>query len=44
MKIFIGTTNKAKTKAVQTISRMYYPDASFINIEVDSLSICSTNE
>jgi inosine/xanthosine triphosphatase len=37
MKIFIGTTNKAKTKAVQTISRMYYPEASFINLEVDSL-------
>ncbi|TQR09695.1 DUF84 family protein [Psychrobacillus soli] len=37
MNIFIGTTNKAKTKAVQTISRIYYPDASFINKEVESL-------
>ncbi|MFJ8066118.1 DUF84 family protein [Psychrobacillus sp. NPDC096426] len=37
MKIIIGTTNKAKTKAVQTISRMYYPDASFVNKEVNSL-------
>lgn len=36
MKIIIGTTNKAKTKAVETISLMYYPDVSFVNKEVDS--------
>lgn len=37
MKILIGTHNRAKTKAVQTISRMYYPEAIFENIEVPSL-------
>lgn len=37
MKILIGTYNRAKTKAVQTISRIYYPEANFINIEVPSL-------
>lgn len=37
MKILIGTHNKAKTKAVQTISSIYYPDAIFENIEVPSL-------
>lgn len=36
MQIIIGTTNKAKTKAVETICRPYYPDASFVNKEVDS--------
>ncbi|GGA37281.1 DUF84 family protein [Psychrobacillus lasiicapitis] len=36
MKIYIGTNNKAKTKAVQTIASLYYPDASFVNKEVDS--------
>ena len=37
MKILIGTHNRAKTKAVQTISSMYYPDAIFENMEVPSL-------
>lgn len=37
MKILIGTNNKAKTKAVQTVSRTYYPDAQFENIEVPSM-------
>ena len=37
VKILIGTHNRAKTKAVQTISSIYYPDASFENIEVASL-------
>ena len=37
MKILIGTNNKAKTKAVQTVSSMYYPDAQFENREVASL-------
>ncbi|MDI2586106.1 DUF84 family protein [Psychrobacillus sp. NEAU-3TGS] len=36
MKIYIGTNNEAKTKAVQTIASLYYPDAKFINKEVDS--------
>ncbi|WP_391202670.1 DUF84 family protein [Psychrobacillus sp. L4] len=37
MKILIGTNNRAKTKAVHTISTLYYPDAEFKNIEVSSL-------
>ncbi|MEK4486771.1 DUF84 family protein [Psychrobacillus sp. FSL H8-0484] len=37
MKILIGTNNRAKTKAVQSISSIYYPDASFVNKEVPSL-------
>ncbi|WP_277586160.1 DUF84 family protein [Psychrobacillus antarcticus] len=36
MKILIGTQNRAKTKAVQAISSVYYPDAIFENIEVSS--------
>jgi len=37
MKILIGTHNRAKTKAVQTISSIYYPNASYSNREVPSL-------
>ncbi|WP_391116488.1 DUF84 family protein [Psychrobacillus sp. L3] len=37
MKILIGTNNRAKTKAVHTISALYYPDAEFKNVEVPSL-------
>lgn len=37
MKILIGTYNKAKTKAVEAISTIYYPDAIFENIAVPSL-------
>ena len=37
MKILIGTYNKAKTKAVQAISSIYYPDAIFENIAAPSL-------
>ena len=37
MKILIGTHNRAKTKAVQAISSIYYPNAKFENIEVPSL-------
>lgn len=37
MKILIGTNNRAKTKAVETVVRLYYPDAIFINKEVSSM-------
>lgn len=37
MRILIGTHNRAKTKAVQTISSIYYPEANFENKEVPSL-------
>ena len=37
MKILIGTKNIAKTKAVKSISSMYYPEAQFENKEVPSL-------
>ncbi|SDM71637.1 inosine/xanthosine triphosphatase [Psychrobacillus sp. OK028] len=37
MKILIGTHNRAKTKAVQTIASIYYPNAIFENKEVPSL-------
>ncbi|TQR18403.1 DUF84 family protein [Psychrobacillus vulpis] len=37
MKILIGTNNRAKTKAVQSISSIYYPKASFENKDVPSL-------
>ena len=37
MKILIGTHNRAKTKAVQTISSIYYPEANYENKEVPSL-------
>lgn len=37
MKILIGTHNRAKTKAVQTISSMYYPEAIYVNQKVPSL-------
>ena len=37
MKILIGTNNRAKTKAVHTISSLYYPNAEFENKEVPSL-------
>ncbi|WP_313891543.1 DUF84 family protein [Psychrobacillus sp.] len=37
MKILIGTNNRAKTKAVQAISSIYYPQAVFENKEVPSL-------
>ena len=36
-KILIGTNNRAKTKAVETVVRLYYPDAIFINQEVPSM-------
>lgn len=37
MRILIGTHNRAKTKAVQTISSIYYPEANYENKEVPSL-------
>ncbi|MFB5088061.1 DUF84 family protein [Psychrobacillus sp. PGGUH221] len=37
MKILIGTNNRAKTKAVITISTKYYPNAEFENKDVPSL-------
>lgn len=37
MKILIGTYNRAKTKAVHTISSLYYPNVEFENKEVASL-------
>ena len=37
MKILIGTHNRAKTKAVQKISSIYYPNAIYENVEVPSL-------
>lgn len=36
MKILIGTNNRAKTKAVQTVCSLYYPNAEFENREVQS--------
>ncbi|MER2170518.1 MAG: DUF84 family protein [Psychrobacillus psychrodurans] len=36
-KILIATNNRAKTLAVETVGRLYYPDAIFINQEVPSL-------
>ena len=36
-KILIGTNNRAKTKAVETAVRLYYPDAIFVNQEVPSM-------
>lgn len=36
MKIVIGTNNKAKTKAVQTVARLYYPEAEYENMDIPS--------
>lgn len=36
-KILIATNNRAKTKAVETVGRLYYPNAIFINQDVPSL-------